>query len=175
MSRSRRLTGPRPYSVTLPQGPRGAYAGSYSPARVEDVRIVYVDQYDARILDDVHYERFGAGAKATEWGIAVHQGQEYRWVNRYMMLLGCLASVTLAISSLTMWWKRRPKGSLGAPPRPAARGCHRRCSRYLYPLVGISLVAAFVIDRAIVLFVRRTKGPSMTPPRRTTRRRRHSI
>jgi uncharacterized iron-regulated membrane protein len=60
-------------------------------------------KYDARILDDVRYERFGAGAKAIEWGIAVHQGQEYGWVNRYVMLLGCLAIVTLAISSLTMW------------------------------------------------------------------------
>jgi len=156
---------PRPYSVTLPQGPRGAYAGSYSPARIEDVRIVYVDQYDARILDDVRYERFGAGAKAIEWGIAVHQGQEYGWVNRYVMLLGCLAIVTLAISSLTMWWKRRPKGSLGVPPRPIDRKAAQGLIAIVvavgifYPLVGVSLVAAFVIDRAIVLFVRRRRAP----------------
>jgi uncharacterized iron-regulated membrane protein len=146
---------PRPYAVTLPQGPRGAYVGSYTPARVEDTRIVYIDQYDAHILDDVGYERFGPTAKAIEWGIAVHQGQEFGAVNRYVMLAGCIAIVVLAISSVTMWWKRRPKGSLGLPPAPRDSRVFRGLIAIiipvgiLYPLVGVSFVAALAVDGVV--------------------------
>jgi PepSY-associated TM region len=53
--------------------------------------------------------RPGPRRKAIEWGIAVHQGQEYGPVNRYIMLLGCIAIVLMALSAITMWWKRRPQ------------------------------------------------------------------
>ena len=145
----------KPFSLTLPQGLRGAYAATYSPDRVQDIRVVYIDQYSGAVLDDVGYARFGAAAKAIEWGIAVHQGQQYGSVNRYVMLAGCIAVIALAISSVTMWWKRRRHGSLGMPPRP-----QRKASLWivaaivlpvavLYPLVGTSLVVAYLIGRAI--------------------------
>jgi uncharacterized iron-regulated membrane protein len=151
---------PRPYSVTLPQGPRGAYVGSYTPARVEDTRIVYVDQYDASVLDDVGFDRFGATAKAIEWGIAVHQGQEYGSVNRYLMLAGCLAIVVLSISSVTMWWKRRPRGALGLPPPPSDPRVFRGLIAIIvpvgifYPLVGVSFVIALAVDGAFHVIAR---------------------
>ncbi|HVY08130.1 MAG TPA: PepSY domain-containing protein [Burkholderiales bacterium] len=152
---------PKPYGVTLPQGARGAYAGTYSPARVEDMRIVYVDQFDARVLDDVGYARFGPVAKAIEWGIAVHQGQEYGWINRYVMLAGCIAIVIMAFAAMIMWWKRRPAGTLGVPPQPADPRVVRGLLAIVipvaifYPLVGASLLCAAVVDRAVVLFRRR--------------------
>ena len=151
----------RPFSLTLPHGARGAYVATYAPARVEDTRVVYVDQYSAAILDDVGYARFGPAAKAIEWGIAVHQGQQYGSVNRYVMLAGCVAIVLLAITSFTMWWKRRPAGSLGVPPRPAEPGATRVLAAIilpfaiLYPLVGASLLAAFTLERLWMLAMRR--------------------
>jgi len=149
-----RMGMPKPYSLTLPRGPRGAYAATYSPDRVEDVRVVYIDQYTGGVLDDVGYPRFGPAAKAIEWGIAVHQGQEYGGVNRYVMLLGCLAILVLAVSSATMWWKRRPQGTLGMPPAPRDRRTYWVMAAIvlpvavLYPLVGASLLAAYGLDRA---------------------------
>jgi len=146
---------PKPYSVTLPLGPRGAYAATYSPPHVQDSRVVYVDQYDGRVLDDVGYARFGPAAKAIEWGIAVHQGQEYGSVNRYVMLAGCIAIVVLAISSVTMWWKRRPRGSLGVPPAPVEGRVFRGLVAIMvvvglfYPLVGVSFVIAFAAELAV--------------------------
>jgi len=145
----------KPYSLTLPQGPRGAYAATYSPDRIEDVRVVYIDQYSGAVLDDVGYARFGPAAKAIEWGIAVHQGQEYGSINRYAMLGGCLAIVALAISSLTMWLKRRRRGTLGVPPPPVRRSSLWVVAAFvipigiLYPLVGASLALAYVLSLVI--------------------------
>lgn len=146
---------PKPYSLTLPQGPRGAFAATHTTDRIEDIRVVYVDQYNGDVLDDVGYARFGAAAKAIEWGIAVHQGQEYGSVNRYLMLGGCLAIIALAVSSVTMWWKRRPQGRLGMPPPPQdPRSLYMLAALVVpfaiaFPLVGVSLLVAFAIDRGL--------------------------
>ena len=60
-----------------------------------------------------------------------------------------------------MWWKRRPRrGGLGAPPAPP--GPRARAAvlgivlplAILYPLTGLSLLAAIVLDRLFVLLFR---------------------
>jgi len=151
---------PKPYSITLPQGPAGAFVATYTPDKVEDVRVIYIDQYDGRVLDDVGYARFGAAAKVIEWGIAVHQGQQFGSVNRYLMLAGCIAIVVLAVSSVTMWWKRRPKSSLGLPPAPADARVYRWLVAIVappalfYPLVGATLLVALLLEGAVVLVAR---------------------
>jgi uncharacterized iron-regulated membrane protein len=92
-------------------------------------------------------------AKAIEWGIYVHQGQEYGAVNRYVMLAGCIAIVLLTISAPVMWWKRRPKGSFGLPPVAGDRRAAltvmaiMAIAGVLYPLVGLSMLAGLVVER----------------------------
>lgn len=145
----------KPYSLTLPQGVRGAYAATYSSDRIEDIRVVYIDQYSGDVLDDVGYAKFGVAAKAIEWGIAVHQGQEYGGINRYIMLAGCIAIIVLTISSATMWWKRRPRGSIGVPPAPDEPRALWIVAALvfpiaiLFPLVGLSLIVAYAVDRSV--------------------------
>ena len=142
----------RPYVVTLPDGPSGAYAADYRPDRVEDSRTVYLDQYSGRVLGDVGFKQWGAAAKAIEWGIAVHQGQEYGPLNRYLMLAGCIAIVLLAVSAVVMWWKRRPPGQLGIPPAPSEKRLAMAVLGIIavvgvvYPLVGVSLLLALALD-----------------------------
>lgn len=141
-----------PFTVTLPEGPDGAYAADYRPDRVEDSRTVYLDQYTGKMLGDVGFRDWGLGAKAIEWGIATHQGQEYGPLNRYLMLAGCVAIVLLAISAVTMWWKRRPCGSLGIPPLPESRRSALPALLViatvgvLYPLVGATFIVAVIVD-----------------------------
>ncbi|HEX6832559.1 MAG TPA: PepSY domain-containing protein [Rudaea sp.] len=142
----------RPFTITLPEGPNGAFVGDYRPDRVEDSRTVYLDQYTMKVLGDVGFAQWGAGAKAIEWGIAVHQGQEYGAVNRIVMLLGCVAIVLLAVTSVTMWWKRRPARSLGMPPPPPDRKAGRGLLAtlvvigLLYPLVGATLLVVLIVE-----------------------------
>jgi uncharacterized iron-regulated membrane protein len=152
---------PKPYSVALPQGPRGAFVGTHMPDKIEDVRVIYIDRYDGRVLDDVGYARFGPAAQAIEWGIAVHQGQQFGPINRYLMLAGCIAIVVLAVSAVTMWWKRRPKGSLGLPPPPMHKHAFRGLLAIViplaifYPLVGATLIIALLVDAALRVLQRR--------------------
>jgi uncharacterized iron-regulated membrane protein len=105
------------YTLRLPWGPTGAYSALAFPARVQAQRVIHIDQYSGRVLVDVGYADYGAVAKVTEWGIAVHMGKQYGLVNQLLMLAGCMALLLLAASSVVMWWKRRPPGTLAAPPR----------------------------------------------------------
>jgi len=140
-------------SIALPDGPKGAYTATWRPDRVEDTRVIYLDQYSGKVLGDVGFKDWGPAAKAIEWGIAVHQGQEYGPLNRFLMLAGCIAIVLLAVSAVAMWWKRRPKGSLGLPPPPtdprAVRGLAVVVAivGVIYPLVGVTFVGAIAMDR----------------------------
>lgn len=142
-------------SISLPDGPKGAYVATWRPDRVEDTRVVYLDQYTGKVLGDVGFKDWGPAAKAIEWGVAVHQGQEYGPFNRYLMLAGCIAIVILAVSAIIMWWKRRPKGSIGLPPAPADPRAVRGLITImilvgiLYPLVGISILAAYMAERTV--------------------------
>ncbi len=144
---------PKPYGLQPPESARGAYAATYTPERVENIRLVYLDQYTGERISETRFTDYGAGAKVIEWGIAVHQGLQYGEVNRIIMLLGCLAIVILAVSSVTMWWKRRPSGSLGAPLRGGRGEPYVMAAialvGLLFPLTGLSFIAAVVIDVAI--------------------------
>jgi len=63
------------------------------------------------------------------------------------------------------WWKRRPQGGLGAPPADRAGRTRLGLSLFalfavglglLFPLLGLSLIGAFLFDRtAAALSARR--------------------
>lgn len=155
---------PRPYVLSVPADPGKAWSASYMPDKVEATRTLYLDGGDGRLLADIGYGDFGPAAKAIEWGIAVHQGQQFGLANKLVMLAGCLAIWLLGVSALVMWWKRRPKGRLAAPSRPADRRAYAALVAVvlplavLYPLVGASLITVLTLD----LIFRRI-GSAMRP------------
>jgi uncharacterized iron-regulated membrane protein len=137
---------------------------AWRPDRVEDTRVVYLDQYSGKVMGDVRFKDWGPSAKIIEWGIAVHQGQEYGPLNRYLMLAGCVAIVMMAISAAVMWWKRRPRGKLGVPPVPAAPGAARGVVLIIvgvgviYPMVGASLIVAALVNLLITALAQGRKS-----------------
>lgn len=143
----------RPWLVSIPRSPDLAWTAARVIKRVEDTRSVYIDGATGAVRADIRWRSFGVGAKAFEWGIAVHQGTQYGWINRSLMLGGCIAVWLLAISGLVMWWKRRPARRLGAPtapPGPRVRAAVLGIVlplAILYPLTGLSLIAALILDR----------------------------
>lgn len=146
---------PRPYTIAIPAESGKAWTASSMPEQVEQMRTVYLDGSNGAVIADVGYGQFGPAAKAIEWGISVHQGKQYGLGNKLIMLAGCIAIWLLGISALTMWWKRRPKGRLAAPARPASIGAYAGLLAVvvplgiIYPLVGASLIVALAIDLAI--------------------------
>ncbi|WP_312218139.1 PepSY domain-containing protein [Brevundimonas sp.] len=153
---------PRPFTVSIPQSSELAWTVARQTRKAEDARSLYVDGASGAVKADLRWSQFGVMAKGFEWGIAVHQGMQYGWVNRIVMLIGCIAVWLLAISGLVMWWKRRPpslslrrSGAPAAPPGPRARMavlCIVIPLSILYPLTGLSLVAALLLDRAVRAF-----------------------
>jgi uncharacterized iron-regulated membrane protein len=142
----------RPYGVQPPEGPNGAYAATHLANKANETRQIYLDQYTGESLGEIAFADYGWASKTIEYGIAIHEGRQFGSANRYLMLLGSVAGLLLAVSSVTMWWKRRPKGTLAAPPAPE----ERRVKLFvlgailvvgvIYPLTGASLLVALAID-----------------------------
>lgn len=142
------------YVIRLPTSAGGVYSLQLYPKQATGQRVVHLDQYNGKVLADVGYRDYGAGSKVTEMGIAIHTGGQFGLANQLLMLTGCLAILGLAVSSAVMWWKRRPRGRLAAPPPPSRKALSAfavfaLAIGVLYPLLGLSILAALVIDRLV--------------------------
>lgn len=142
------------YALSLPGSPTGVYSAAVYPDDLSKQRVVHLDQYSGKPLLDMSYADYGPAAKAMEWGINVHMGQEFGLANQLLMLAVCLAILLMSVSAGVMWWKRRPKGSLGIPPAPSDPSVMRGLIALMamvgliFPLVGASLLAMVLLDLA---------------------------
>ncbi|KLD78102.1 PepSY domain-containing protein [Xanthomonas hyacinthi] len=140
------------YSVAQPRGVRGVYTASVYPPDLAQQRVIHLDQYSGKVLLDMRYADYGPLAKALEWGINVHLGQQYGTFNQLLLIASCLGILLLCVSAALMWWKRRPVGGLGVPPPPADRRSMRgvlallAIGGALFPLVGVSLLLMLALD-----------------------------
>ncbi len=152
MARARTLDMPAGYVIRLPVDPTGVYSLQVSPRAATGQRVVHLDQYSGRVLADVRFADYGPASKAVEWAIAVHMGGQYGRANQLILLAGCLGVITLSVTGAVMWWKRRPRGRLAAPPAPSpgavsAFAVLALAMGTLFPLLGLSILAAFAVDR----------------------------
>ncbi len=147
----------RPYIVSIPSDAALAWTVAFQGPDVRDARSLYIDGGSGEVLADLRHPDFGWGAKMFEWSIAVHQGTQYGWPNRIVMLLACIAAWVMAVSGVMMWWKRRPRAPLwrrlGAPPPPGRRAGSAALAviaplAILYPLTGATLVLFLAADLA---------------------------
>ncbi len=140
------------YRINLPADAQGVYTALQFPDDVRQTRVIHLDQYSGAPLIDVGYADYGIAGKATEWGVSLHTGRQFGRLNQFVMLAGCLAIIVLAVSSLVMWWKRRPKGRLAAPLRQegeriaAAALVIAAVLGLLYPLLGASILVAALVE-----------------------------
>lgn len=150
-----RLGMPAEARVALPAGALGVYSAMQFPDDVRGQRVVHLDRYSGAVLADVGYRDYGIAGRLVEWGVQLHTGRQFGWVNQAVMLAGCLAILMLAVTAAVMWWKRRPRGRLAAPPRQAgdraAIGALAVAALLglLYPLLGASMLVALLIDALI--------------------------
>lgn len=132
------------WTMVLPAAPRAPWLVTDASPRTADTRVLYVDAASGAVLQDTRWANFGAGARAIEWGIAVHQGEQYGEANRLVMLAGCIAILLLAASAPVLWWKRR----FAAPPPArdvrAVRGVAAIMLALgaVFPLTGATMLAA---------------------------------
>lgn len=141
------------YRLVLPQDARAVYSAIRSPGQLAGQRVIHLDQYSGKVLMDLGADRIGAIGRVTEWGVSVHQGGEYGWINKVVMLLGCVALMLLCVSGVVVWWKRRPSGSFAPPPR--RHGDRLAVGALIiavviglfFPLLGASMLLAAAVAR----------------------------
>jgi uncharacterized iron-regulated membrane protein len=141
--------------------------GSYTvvnhwPQRVSEQRTLYLNQFTGQTITNATADQDGALSRVTSWGIAMHMGNQYGLLTRITATLACVGLLTMIVSGSIMWWKRRPKGSLGLPARNSdaerpepprgvviAVGVTALVLAVLYPSFGVSLIVVLAAEAAI--------------------------
>ena len=141
------------YRLVLPQDAQAVYSAIRMPGQLAGRRVIHIDQYSGKLLMDLGANQTGAIGRVTEWGVSVHQGGEYGWLNQLVMLLGCVALMLLCVSGVVVWWKRRPSGSFAPPPN--LQGDRLALGAIViavvigafFPLLGASMLLAAAVAR----------------------------
>jgi uncharacterized iron-regulated membrane protein len=88
--------------------------------------------------------------------IAIHEGQHFGLFNQLLGLFTAVGLVTLVVSGVVMWWRRRPEGALGAP-QPLGRlrfsfGLVAAMVAFgiYFPLLGGSMILVGLTERFIL-------------------------
>lgn len=143
------------YDIALPTSADGVYTVSYFPADPALERTLYVDRYSGAVLKDIRYGDYGAVGKAISYGTSLHMGRYFGLANQLVCAMLSLGLAALSVTGCAMWWIRRPTGTLGAPTRERAAGSMLGWKAALivlgivFPLMGLTLVAVWLIDRAV--------------------------
>lgn len=95
--------------------------------------------------------------RAVEIGVAAHEGQLFGLTNQLLGLFTGIGVITLSVSSVVLWWRRRPEKVLGAPVAALPRKRHRASfvvivvalAVYL-PLLGLSLIAVTLMEAFVL-------------------------
>jgi uncharacterized iron-regulated membrane protein len=83
-------------------------------------------------------------------------GRQLGVVNGVVLGVACIAAVVSSLSAMVMYWRRRPRRSLGFPRRPVdARLTHAVIVTTVVlstvmPLLGLSILLVLAVDRFVV-------------------------
>jgi uncharacterized iron-regulated membrane protein len=146
------------FAIGLPADETGVFTLSNAwPSRAQEERTVYLDQYTGDVLTETSWDAsWGNLAKVTSWGINAHMGRQVGVVNGIVMGAVSLGVMFSVLSAPIMYWKRRPRGSLGFPRRPYDAGMVRGAViiaavlGVLFPLLGASMLVVWVVDHFLV-------------------------
>jgi uncharacterized iron-regulated membrane protein len=155
-----------PLEVALPAAPGEAVAVIEvdEPYRLS-TDAAAVDPATLRMTSSVdHASDYSTIAKLADWGIRMHMGSLFGWLNQLLLFAVAGGLVTVIVRGYQMWWQRRPtRGAGWVVGRPPARGVLRRAHAgvvaavvvgaiavgWFLPLLGASLVVFLLADVAI--------------------------
>ncbi len=150
------------YQVNLPSGEAGVWTLSRDSMSTDSTapttdRTVHIDQYTGAILADLRYADYSLAGKAMAVGIALHMGTLGLWSVLANSLV-CLSVMVLCISSVVMWWARRPVGAgrLAAPPMPREMPLWQGAVlvglgvSMAFPMAGIAILVTLVLDGLVL-------------------------
>lgn len=145
-----------PVLISPPSGNSQIWsARSMSQQRSERVTInfhpITADELSRIEFADRHPVR-----RAVSHGISLHEGVLFGWFNQLLGLLTAVAIIVLSTFGLLIWWLRRPKGQVSAPPKvtgtvPIPLILLILVMGLLLPAAGISFIVVAVLDKCYLL------------------------
>ena len=147
-----------PVTIAPERGGRGTWTVKSEtlnrPRRAEAV----VDGMSGAVLSRKDFRDRHFVDRVVGYGIAAHEGRLFGWPNQALGLLTACGLVLVSASGATMWWRRRQRGSLGAPPTvggDGGRGAIAVGATVLVlgiwlPLFGASLAAVLLVERLVL-------------------------
>ncbi|SFR76253.1 PepSY-associated TM helix domain-containing protein [Sphingomonas jatrophae] len=160
-----------PVLVAPPTGPDAPWTAKSDAANRPLRTDLTLDGATGAILSRKNFAQRRLVDRLVGWGVAIHEGQAFGWLNQLLNLLTAIGLALVSVSSVVLWWRRRPDGVLGAPPAVTGRRGGWGLAAgivllgVLLPLFGATLVAVLLIER---LVLRRSPAASrwlgLSPP-----------
>lgn len=123
------------------------------------VREVHLDPVSGEVIREDRFADKNALDKAINVGIAAHEGQLFGWPNQVLGLFTALGLITLCVSAIVMWIRRKPDGALGVPaPRVenfrigATMKTGIIAVGLMLPVLGVSIVILWILVLATQKF-----------------------
>jgi uncharacterized iron-regulated membrane protein len=117
------------------------------------VRELALDPASGAVLHEQRFADKSLLDKSIHVGIAAHEGQLFGLPNQLLGLATALGLMTLSVSAIVMWWRRRPGGSLGIPaPRVESFRIGRPMLAgivvlgVLLPVLGASMLVLWILN-----------------------------
>jgi uncharacterized iron-regulated membrane protein len=104
-----------PVLISPPSGAGGNWTAK-SDTRDRPLRVdLVLDAKTGAVLKRTDFQSKPWLDRVIGTGIAAHEGALFGFANQMVSLFTAVSLVTLSLSGLVMWWKRRPSDVLGAP------------------------------------------------------------
>ena len=154
--------------------PAGEPGTAWTVSEVDDTwpierRSAAVDPASGEVVDELQFGDQPLLDQATTIGIAFHEAELFGLFNRVLLTLLGVALLVLIVAGYMTWWRRRPSGAFGAPPRmssllrtvPIPLLIGFVALMVLLPTLGIAFVVFLALER-VTRLVRR--GPRTEAP-----------
>lgn len=150
---------PEPYTIIYPVTDNGVFTVSKGSntgvtgldVSPKDEMTTYFDQYSGKLISQVNYEDYGIVGKWFTWGIPLHEGHLFGWLNKIINLVICLAFLLVIFWGFKTWLSRKKEGKFSAPPKIPSRLSigfiiFMVILGIIMPLFGISLIVVAIIE-----------------------------
>jgi uncharacterized iron-regulated membrane protein len=145
-----------PVLVAPPTGPGQPWTAKSDAANRPLRSDLTLDGASGRVLTRIDFPQRRLVDRLVGYGVALHEGQLFGWANQLVNLVTAAGLMLLSVSSVVLWWRRRPAGMLGAPPTPRGVGASAAVVALvvvlglLLPLFGASLLLVLLIERLVL-------------------------
>lgn len=147
---------PLPYAISPPDSADRAWTVKHLDSRwpVREFSVA-IDSATGDVVDRVDFSDQPLLEQATTLGIGFHQAELFGFANQIGLTLLALTLLVLVISGYVTWWRRRPSGAFGAPPKagpllrtvPVPLLVGFAAILVLLPTLGVAFVAYLLIER----------------------------